>query len=216
MRLIAIIAFLTLTLYAGNAGAVEFKLASSPASSSSYDGRTFDQLMTSMENGAVMLDSAIGRLAGRAEMLGQLTNADYSLTDISTYNGALKNICNESRYNELKLKYPGARPTMPGDLVDEYGDYIGPGASYGSGEPRYDDDLMFLVCGEEAGSAEIIGQITEASYYGNETNKIDKATFTKDIDLCNFFIKDYNKLIKAHCFEHDCSYDEHKIEEFKI
>jgi PHP family Zn ribbon phosphoesterase len=106
---------------------------------------------------------------------------------------------------------------MPGDLVNEYGDYIGPGASYDSDESLYNDtDVMYLICGEKAGSVEIIGQSAEASYYGNETNKIDKATFTKEIDQCNSFIEDYNKLLKTHCDESNYRYDELKIEEFRI
>jgi len=184
-------------------------------SDSSYDGRTFDQLSTDLENGVMILDLTIGRKAGRAEMLGEI-EASYSREDISDYNKVLKNRCYESRYNELKIKYPDARPSPPGALVDEYGDYIGPGASYDS-DTFYPNETVvtYLVCGLEAGRAEVVGQVLEANYYGNGTEKIDKATFTGTIAQCNTAIRDYNKLLKTHCDESTYRYDELKIEEFR-
>ena len=148
-------------------------------------------------------------------MLGEI-EASYSREDISDYNKVLKNRCYESRYNELKIKYPDARPSPPGALVDEYGDYIGPGASYDS-DTFYPNETVvtYLVCGLEAGRAEVVGQVLEANYYGNGTEKIDKATFTGTIAQCNTAIRDYNKLLKTHCDESTYRYDELKIEEFR-
>ena len=76
-------------------------------SSSSYDNRTFDQQMADWDNVTMVLELTIGRSAGRAEMLGQL-DARYSREDVGDYNKCLKLLCNESRYNELKIKYPDA------------------------------------------------------------------------------------------------------------
>lgn len=182
-------------------------------SDSSYDGRTFDQLSTDLENGVMILDLTIGRKAGRAQMLGQM-EAIYSREDISNYNEALKFRCNESRYNELKvIAFPGSTS----DLIDEYGDYIGPGASYDSDPAFYNDTVVtYLACGLQAGRAEVAGQVLEANYYGNETQKIDKITFKETIAQCNAAIRNYNKLLKTHC---DASssyrYDELKMEEFR-
>jgi len=190
--------------------------AAAPTSGSSGDDRTFDQIMTNLENGAKILDLTIGRAAGRAEKLGQL-DVSYSRESISNYNKVLKTMCNESRYNELKIKYPDARPATSDDLVNEYGDYIGPGASYDSNEFLHNETVvMYLICGLEAGRAEVVGQVFEANNYGNGTEKIDTATFAGTITQCNEAISDYNKLLKTHCDESNYRYDELKIKEFII
>jgi hypothetical protein len=75
---------------------------------------------------------------------------------------------------------------------------------------------MYLVCGLEAGRAEVVGQALEANHYGNETEKIDYATFVGTITQCNVAIRNYNKLLKTHCDESSYRYDELKIEEFRI
>jgi hypothetical protein len=213
-KVIIILASLLMVLIAG------ISMAASTLDSSSdpsYDDRTFDQIMDDMENSTMILDLTIGRKAGRAEMLGQL-GLSYSGEDIGDYNGVLKNRCYEPRYNELKLKYPGARPAMPGDLVNEYGDYIGPEASYDSATFFPNETVvMYLVCGLEAGRAEVVGQVLEAEYYGNETEKIDEATVIGILAQCNIAIQDYNVLLKKHCDESTYRrYDELKIEEFRI
>ncbi len=206
--------------------------ASTP--SSSYGNRTTNQIMADLENNSLLLDLTIGREAGQAEVIGQLAEASYygngteKMDDaifyetiakcseaISDHNKVLKGICNESRYNELKIKYPDARPAMPGDLVNEYGDYIGPGASYDGDQRFYNDTMvMYVVVGRQAGKAEAIGQIVEASYYGNGTGKIDYSTFAGTIAQCNMAIGDYNKLLRAHCDEP--TYNDRKLKEFQV
>jgi hypothetical protein len=212
-KVIIILASLLVVLIAGISVAVS---TSDSSSEPPYDDRTFDQIMASLENGSMILDLTIGRKAGRAEMLGEM-DASYSREDISDYNKVLKNRCYESRYNELKIKYPDARPSPPGALVDEYGDYIGPGASYDS-DIFYPNETVvkYLVCGLEAGRAEVVGQVLEANYYGNGTEKIDEATFTETITKCNAAIRNYNKLLKTHCDESNYRYEELKIKEFRI
>lgn len=210
MRRIAIIAFLALALYVENAG---ISLAASTSDSSGSD-RTIDQPLTDLHNNIMILDLTIGRKAGIAEGLG-LINASYSREDISHYNTFLKEGCNESRYNELKIKYPDASPGQS-DLVNEYGDYIGPGASYDSDPAFYNETvLMYLVSGWAAGRSEIAGQVLETNFHGNETEKIDGPSFAQAIILCNAYIEEYNKLLKTHCdASSSCRYDELKIKEF--
>jgi len=212
-KVIIILASLLLVSIAGIYLAVS---TSDSSSNPSYDDRTFDQIMADLENGSMILDLTIGRKAGRAEMLGEI-EASYSREDISDYNKVLKNRCYESRYNELKIKYPDARPSPPGALVDEYGDYIGPGASYDS-DTFYPNETVvtYLVCGLEAGRAEVVGQVLEANYYGNGTEKIDETTFTGTITQCNIAIRNYNKLLKTHCDESNYRYDELNIKEFRV
>jgi len=206
-KVIIVLASLLIVLIAG------ISVAASTSGSSGSD-RSSLTILHDLYNSCMILDLTIGRKAGRAEMLGEI-EASYSREDISDYNEALKEECNESRYNELKIKYPDASPGQS-DLVDEYGDYIGPGASYDS-DTFYPNETVvtYLVCGLEAGRAEVVGQVLEANYYGNGTEKIDKATFTGTIAQCNTAIRDYNKLLKTHCDESNYRYDELKIEEFR-
>jgi hypothetical protein len=212
-KVIIVLASLLVVLIAGISVAVS---TSDSSSTPSYDIRTFNQIIAGVYNGGMILDLTIGRKAGRADKLGQL-GLSYSSEDIGDYNGVLKNRCYESRYNELKIKYPDARPSPPGALVDEYGDYIGPGASYDS-DTFYPNETVvtYLVCGLEAGRAEVVGQVLEANYYGNGTEKIDETTFTGTITQCNTAIRNYNKLLKTHCDESNYRYDELKIKEFRI
>jgi hypothetical protein len=188
-------------------------------SGSSGSDPTFDQVMADLENGSLIADLVIGRQAGRAEVTGKASGetTTQQREAISDYNKHLKKICNESSYNELKIKYPGANPTREGDLVDEYGDYVGPGVSY-DGDPLFHNDTkaMYAGVGRIAGYAEITGQLVEASYYGNSTDKMDYGTFAGTITQCNIAIRDYNKLLKTHCDESHYEYDELKIEEFRI
>lgn len=182
-------------------------------SDSSGSDRTIDQPLTDLHNNIVIQELTTGRKAGIAEGLG-LLNASYSREDITNYNKALKFRCNESRYNKLKvIAFPGSTS----DLIDEYGDYIGPGASYDSDPLYYNETrLMYLVSGWAAGRAEIAGQVLETDFHGNETEKIDGPSFAQAIILCNAYIEEYNKLLKTHCdASSSCRYDELKIEEFR-
>lgn len=205
-KVIIVLASLLLVSIAG------IGLAASTSDSSVSDP-TIDQPLTDLHNNIMILDLTIGRKAGRAEELGR-QEASYSRVDIINYNKALKFRCNESRYNKLKVI---ASPVSTSDLIDEYGDRIGPGASYDS-DPRYYNEtvLWYLVSGWAAGRSEIAGQVLENDFHGNETEKIDEATFTQTILLCNAYIKEYNKLLKTHCDKSTyCRYDELKIEEFR-
>jgi hypothetical protein len=158
----------------------------------------------------------IGRQAGRAEVISKTTEDDEIITQcrnaIGDYNEALKVICNESRYNELKMI---RFPESTSDLVDKYGDYIGPGVSYDRNRHFSNDtDVMYLTVGRHAGYAEAFGQTIEANFYGNGTEKINDSAVLGFILQCNAAISAYNDLLKRHCDEISFYYDELKIEEF--
>jgi hypothetical protein len=204
-KVIIILVSLLLVLIAG------ISMAASTSDSSGSD-RTIDQPLTDLHNNIMILDLTVGRKAGIAEGLG-LLNESYSREDIINYNQALKFRCNESRYNELKvIAFPGSTS----DLIDEYGDRIGPGASYDSDPLYYNETVLwYLVSGWAAGRSEIAGQVLETNFHGNETEKIDGPSFAQAIILCNAYIEEYNKLLKTHCdASSSCRYDELKIKEF--
>jgi hypothetical protein len=148
-----------------------------------------------------MLYLAIGRAAGRAEMFG-LLGTSYSRNSIGDYNEALKPLCNESRYNGLKIRYPDARPKTPDDLVDEYGDYCGPGAAYESEAIFHNETIVrYLVIGRTVGMAEAFDAALKEDRYKNETEKLDKVMLAETIINSNAAIQEYNTLLKAHCDE---------------
>lgn len=214
MKIIMLLASLLLVISLAGASTVDF------TSGSSYDSRSTYQIVDDLKDSIMIMNLVVGRQAGQAEMYSKLYEIDESkLVEcrqaIGKYNNRLKAKCNESRYNELKIKYPDSTPSLPGALVDEYGDYIGTGASYDSDPAFYNDtEVMYIITGREAGKAEVLGQTAKVIYEGNTTEKIDSISFGNTISQCNGAIREYNKLLKAHCDESQYHYDEFKINEF--
>jgi len=110
---------------------------------------------------------------------------------------------------KMKVNCPSGHGEMKLTHKEKQGAFRGESISY------HLECYICPVCGLEAGRAEVVGQVLEANYYGNGTEKIDKATFTGTIAQCNTAIRDYNKLLKTHCDESTYRYDELKIEEFR-